>query len=282
MGDFHWYPGHMAKAKRAIEEDLKLIDVIIELTDARAPLSSGNPDIAAMANGKGRMIVMSKSDLSEEKGNESWMAYFKGKGLDTACVDLKSGAGMKKVRDLLAKAAERKHERDKKRGIRLQRPVRALVCGIPNVGKSTFINSMAGKNIAKTGNRPGVTKGKQWIAVSKGIELLDSPGLLWPKIGDERAAFNLALLGSMNDEVIDRERLTAGLIDIMKDRYPKALSDLYGVSGTDDTAAVLEKAAGSLNMIKKGGQPDTERAGQFLLDSFRCGKLGRITLELPG
>ena len=281
MGDFHWYPGHMAKAKRAIMEDLKLIDVIIELTDARAPLSSRNPDIDAMANGKGRIMVMSKSDLSVTAGNDSWIQYFSNSGLDTACVDMKSGSGMKKVKSLLAGAAERKYEKDKKRGIRMQRPVRALVCGIPNVGKSTFINSMAGKNIAKTGNRPGVTKGKQWITVSKGIELLDSPGLLWPKIEDERAALNLALLGSMNDEVIDTERLTAELIAVMTERYPEVLSKMYGVQPGDDMENVLKKAAEGLNMMKKGGQPDTDRAKQYLLDSFRGGKLGRITLELP-
>lgn len=281
MSDFHWYPGHMAKAKRAIMEDLKLIDVIIELTDARAPLSSRNPDIDAMANGKGRIMVMSKSDLSETAGNDRWIQYFTALGLDTACVDMKSGSGMKKVKTLLAGAASRKHERDKKRGIRMQRPVRALVCGIPNVGKSTFINSMAGKNIAKTGNKPGVTKGKQWITVSKGIELLDSPGLLWPKIEDERAAMNLALLGSMNDEVIDTERLAAELVGILRDRYPQLLSDLYGIPPQDDMEEVMKKAAGALNMMKKGGRPDTDRAKQYLLDSFRGGKLGRITLELP-
>ncbi len=281
MGEFHWYPGHMAKAKRAIEEDLKLIDVIIELTDARAPLSSRNPDIDAMANGKGRIMVMSKSDLSEAAGNDSWMQYFKNSGLDTACVDMKSGAGMKKVKALLSEAASRKHEKDKKRGIRMQRPVRALVCGIPNVGKSTFINSMAGKNIAKTGNKPGVTKGKQWISVSKGVELLDSPGLLWPKIEDEKAALNLALLGSMNDEVIDTEGLVIELVGIMSERYPETLEKMYGVETGEDMETVLKKAAESLNMIKKGGQPDTDRVKQYLLDSFRGGKLGRITLELP-
>ncbi|MBO4375135.1 MAG: ribosome biogenesis GTPase YlqF [Lachnospiraceae bacterium] len=282
MGDLHWYPGHMAKAKRAIAEDLKLIDVIIELTDARAPMSSRNPDIDAMANGKDRIMVMSKSDLAESPANDIWIGYFRDLGLDTACVDLKSGAGMKKVKSLLAGAAERKHEKDKKKGIRMQRPVRALVCGIPNVGKSTFINSMAGKNIAKTGNRPGVTKGKQWITVSKGIELLDSPGLLWPKIEDERAALNLALLGSMNDEVIDRERLITELAGILRERYSSMLSGLYGILPEDDREAVLSKIAITMNMLQKGGQPDIDRAKHYFLDSFRGGKLGRITLELPG
>ncbi|MBQ7463475.1 MAG: ribosome biogenesis GTPase YlqF [Lachnospiraceae bacterium] len=281
MSDFHWYPGHMAKAKRAIAEDLKLIDVIIELTDARAPLSSRNPDIDAMANGKMQILVMSKSDLSENSGNTAWTEYFRSMGHDAACVDLKTGNGMSRVKSLLVDAASKKHEKDKKRGIRMQRPLRALVCGIPNVGKSTFINSMAKKNVAKTGNKPGVTKGKQWITVSKGIELLDSPGLLWPKIEDERAALNLALLGSMNDEVIDLERLTSELTGILKARYLQLLSKLYGVSEEDDTEAVLSKIADEMNMLQKGGLPDRERAKQFLIDSFRSGKLGRITLELP-
>ncbi len=271
----------MAKAKRAILEDLKLIDVVIELTDARAPLSSRNPDINNMANGKGRIMVMSKSDLAEPSGNDSWTQYFKDEGLDAACVDMKSGSGMKRIRSLLMDAAEKKHEKDKRKGIRMQRPVRALVCGIPNVGKSTFINSMAKRNVAKTGNRPGVTKGKQWITVSKGIELLDSPGLLWPKIEDEKAALNLALLGSMNDEAINIERLVGELISIMAERYPGILSGMYGVSAGDDATAVLSKMAGSLNMLQKGGEPDLDRARQFLLDSFRNGNYGRMTLELP-
>ncbi len=271
----------MAKAKRDIQEDLKLIDVIIELTDARIPLSSRNPDIDAMGNGKGRIMILNKSDLAENAGNEEWVEYFADKGIDTAAVDLKSGQGMKKVKALLNEAAKKKHERDKKKGIRMQRPVRALVCGIPNVGKSTFINAMAGRNVAKTGNKPGVTKGKQWIAVSKGIELLDSPGLLWPKIDDERSAMNLALIGSMNDEVIDTERLITELIDILKDRYPQILEENYGVLKGDDTAVAVDKAAKSLNMVKKGGESDTDRAKQYILDSFRSGKLGRITLELP-
>lgn len=281
MGDFHWYPGHMAKAKRAIAEDLKLIDVIIEMADARAPLSSRNPDIDAMANGKTQILVMSKSDLSEGSKNTAWMEYFNGTGHMAACVDLKTGEGMNRVRSLLSDAASKKHERDRKRGIRMQRPVRALVCGIPNVGKSTLINSLAKKNVAKTGNKPGVTKGKQWITVSNGIELLDSPGLLWPKIEDERAALNLALLGSMNDEAIDLERLTSELVGLLKSGYPQILSEMYGVSGEDDTEAVLSKTAQSMNMLQKGGTPDRERARQFLIDSFRSGKLGRITLELP-
>ena len=271
----------MAKAKRAIAEDLKLIDVIIELTDARAPLSSRNPDIDAMSNGKMQILVMSKSDLSENSGNTAWTEYFRSMGHDAACVDLKTGNGMSRVKSLLVDAASKKHEKDKKRGIRMQRPLRALVCGIPNVGKSTFINSMAKKNVAKTGNKPGVTKGKQWITVSKGIELLDSPGLLWPKIEDERAALNLALLGSMNDEVIDLERLTSELTGILKARYLQLLSKLYGVSEEDDTEAVLSRIADEMNMLQKGGLPDRERAKQFLIDSFRSGKLGRITLELP-
>ncbi len=281
MSEFHWYPGHMAKARRDIVEELKLIDVVIELLDARAPYATKNPDLEQLASGKKRIVILNKSDLSSKEGNEKWAEYYRDLGKDMTELTLKDQTGIREVKALLLKAAEEKHKRDAARGIRLKRPVRALVCGIPNVGKSTLINSMAKKGVTKTGNKPGVTKGKQWISVSKEIELLDSPGLLWPKIEDESAALFLALIGSMNDEAIDTDTLIVRLIDLLKERYPQILSERYGAEASDTVEEILIKAARIGNMVKKGGVDDTERAAKSMLDSFRSGKLGRITLELP-
>ncbi len=281
MSDFHWYPGHMAKARRDIEEELKLIDVVIELLDARAPSATKNPDIDRLAGSKKRMVILNKSDLASKEGNAAWLAHFKDREADAAEVSLKDGAGIRTVKSLLLKAADEKHKRDAAKGIRLKRPVRALVCGIPNVGKSTLINSMAKKGVTKTGNKPGVTRGKQWISVSKEIELLDSPGLLWPKIEDEDTAVYLALLGSMNDEAINTDDLTVRLICLLKERYPAILKERYDADCDETIEQILIKAAMKDNMLKKGGVYDTDRAAKFLLDSFRNGKLGRITLEFP-
>ncbi|MBR1876152.1 MAG: ribosome biogenesis GTPase YlqF [Lachnospiraceae bacterium] len=278
---FHWYPGHMAKAKRAILEDIRLIDVIIELLDSRAPLATQNPDIAALSNGKKRVVVLNKSDLASKDGNVSWVEYYRENGLNAAGVNLKSKEGLRSVRALLSEAAAEKHKSDLKRGIKQKRPVRALVCGIPNVGKSTFINAMAGKNVVKTGNKPGVTKGKQWITVSKEIELLDSPGLLWPKIEDKKTALYLALLGAMNDEAINTDILIEKLTELMKERYPEILEEKYGAEKEEGVGEILTKAAVRYNMLKKGGEPDLKRAADNMLDDFRSGRLGRITLEFP-
>ena len=281
MAQFHWYPGHMAKARRDIEEELKLIDVVIELLDARAPSATKNPDIDKLAGSKKRIIILNKSDLSSKEGNAAWSKYYTDKGRDTAEVSLKDGAGIRMVKGLLLKAAEEKHKRDAAKGIRLKRPVRALVCGIPNVGKSTLINSMAKKGVTKTGNKPGVTRGKQWISVSKEIELLDSPGLLWPKIEDEDTAVYLALLGSMNDEAINTDELIVKLICLLKEKYPVILKEKYEADPDETVEEILIKAAVKENMLKKGGVYDTDRAAKFLLDSFRSGRMGRITLEFP-
>ncbi len=281
MSQFHWYPGHMARARRDIVEELKLIDVVIELLDARAPFATKNPDIDNLAQNKRRIVLLNKSDLSSQKGNDEWADHFKNEKKDVTALNLKDGTGVRTVKNLLLKAAEEKHKKDASRGIKMKRPVRALVCGIPNVGKSTLINAMAKKGAAKTGNKPGVTKGKQWITVSKDIELLDSPGLLWPKIEDERTAFYLALIGSMNDEAINTDELVAGLVSLLKERYGKILEERYMASPENSLEEILIKAAKAGNMVKKGGEYDTERAAHFLLDSFRSGKLGRITLEFP-
>ncbi|MCR5487578.1 MAG: ribosome biogenesis GTPase YlqF [Lachnospiraceae bacterium] len=281
MNAYHWYPGHMAKAIRAMEEDIKLVDIIIELLDARAPLATRNPDIDRLGQGKGRIVLLNKADLASEDANTQWVRYFEDKGVQALRFVSKGGEGMRKVKDLLGEAARAKAEKDKKKGIRMPRPVRALVAGIPNVGKSTFINAVARKNVAQTGNRPGVTKGKQWITVSKGIELMDTPGVLWPKIDDRQAQLYLALIGSMKDEAINTDALAQELVALLKERYPWVVKERYGIEPEDGMEEALIKAARTLNALKKGGEPDTDRAEAQILDSFRAGRLGRITLEFP-
>ena len=199
---FQWYPGHMTKAKRMMEENIKLIDLIIELVDARVPLSSRNPEIDSLGKNKFRLVLLNKSDLADERYNEAWMAYFKEKGYFVVKVNARNGNGVKQVNAAVMEVCKEKIERDRKRGI-LNRPVRAMVVGIPNVGKSTFINSFAGKACTKTGNKPGVTKGKQWIKLNKNVELLDTPGILWPKFEDQTVGLRLAFIGSIKDEILN-------------------------------------------------------------------------------
>ena len=231
--NYQWYPGHMTKARRQMQEDLKLIDLMIELVDARVPAASRNPDIDELGKNKARLILLNKSDLADERGNDAWMEYFKGKGYSVVKVNSRSGAGMKAINSAVQEACKEKIERDRKRGI-LNRPVRAMVAGIPNVGKSTFINSFAGKACAKTGNKPGVTKGKQWIRLNKGLELLDTPGILWPKFEDQAVGERLALIGSMNDEILNREEMALSLLVFIGENYPEALEKRYQL--TLDTA----------------------------------------------
>ena len=200
--NIQWYPGHMTKARRMMQENIKLIDLIIELVDARAPLSSRNPDIDELGKGKARLILLNKADLASDRANDAWAAYFREKGCFVVKLDSRSKNGMKEVQTVIQDACKEKTERDRKRGI-LNRPVRAMVVGIPNVGKSTFINSFAGRACAKTGNKPGVTKGAQWIRLNKQVELLDTPGILWPKFDDQKVGLRLAMLGSVNDEILN-------------------------------------------------------------------------------
>ena len=200
--DYHWYPGHMTKAVRQMKEDIKLIDLVIELLDARIPLSSRNPDIDDLGKNKARLVLLNKSDLADETDNNKWIQYFKDKGIIALKINSKNKQGIKEINNAVQIACKEKIERDKKRGI-INRPVRAMVVGIPNVGKSTFINAYAGRAAAKTGNKPGVTKGKQWIKLNKNLELLDTPGILWPKFDDQTIGMHLAFIGSMNDNVLD-------------------------------------------------------------------------------
>ena len=280
--NIQWYPGHMTKARRMMQENIKLIDLIIELVDARAPLSSRNPDIDELGKGKARLILLNKADLASDRANDAWAAYFREKGCFVVKLDSRSKNGMKEVQTVIQDACKEKTERDRKRGI-LNRPVRAMVVGIPNVGKSTFINSFAGRACAKTGNKPGVTKGAQWIRLNKQVELLDTPGILWPKFDDQKVGLRLAMLGSVNDEILNLEELAAELGAFLLERFPETLTARYGmtISESDGKEAVLSGIADARGCLMKGGEPDLKKAASFLLDDFRRGRLGRITLEFP-
>ncbi len=277
---YQWYPGHMTKAKRQMQEDIKLVDLVIELVDARIPVSSHNPDIDDLGKNKSRLVLLNKADLADQTGNQAWCEYYKDHGMHAVQLDSRNRASMKEVHRIIQEACKEKLERNRKRGI-LNRPVRAMVAGIPNVGKSTFINSFAGKACAKTGNQPGVTKGKQWIRLNKNVELLDTPGILWPKFEDQMIGLHLALIGSIKDELLNKEEMALELITKLIDLYPGILSKRYDLDENGEPAVVLEHLAQNRNCLKKGGEMDTDKASALLLEEFRSGKLGRITIELP-
>lgn len=277
---FQWYPGHMTKARRMMQENIKLIDLIIELVDARVPLSSRNPDIDELGKNKARLILLNKADLAEERMNDEWVEYFKEKGYSAVKVNSKKGGGIKSNQSVIQEACKEKTERDRKRGI-LNRPVRAMVVGIPNVGKSTFINALAGKACAKTGNKPGVTKGKQWIRLNKNVELLDTPGILWPKFEDQQVGLKLAFIGSIKDEILQTEELAAELVRFLNGEYPGVLEEKYDIPEADDVYECIRNIAESRHCLVRGSELDTEKAAAILLDDFRGGRLGCITLEKP-
>ena len=278
--NLQWYPGHMTKAKRQMQEDLKLIDLIIELVDARIPLSSRNPDIDELGKNKARLILLNKSDLADERYNEQWSAYFQKKGFYVVKVNAKSGAGLKSIQGVIQEACKAKIERDRRRGIK-NRPIRAMVVGIPNVGKSTFINSYAGKACAKTGNKPGVTKGKQWIRLNKTLELLDTPGILWPKFEDQEVGKRLAFIGSIKDEILNLEELSLELLDYIRTNYPGLLNARYGIEEEGTTVSLLEAVADKRKCLIRGQEIDYAKAAGIVMEEFRNGKIGRITLEFP-
>lgn len=280
--NIQWYPGHMTKARRMMQENIKLIDLIIELVDARAPLSSRNPDIDELGKGKARLILLNKADLASDRYNDAWSDYFQRQGYFVVKLDSRSRNGMKAIQNVIQEACKEKIERDRKRGI-LNRPVRAMVVGIPNVGKSTFINSFAGKACAKTGNKPGVTKGAQWIRLNKQVELLDTPGILWPKFDDQQVGVRLAMLGSVNDEILNLEELASELGIFLLKHFKSSLEERYKAGFSDDMEAqqILSVIAQARACLAKGGEPDMKKAASFLLDDFRSGRLGKITLEFP-
>ena len=279
--DYQWYPGHMTKARRMMQEDMKLVDLVIELTDARIPLSSRNPDIDELGRGKYRLVLLNKADLADEQVNRSWRSFFDGQGIRTVLLDARERSAVRAVTEAVTEVCAEKKKRDLARGIK-NRPVRAMVAGIPNVGKSTFINSLAGKAVTKTGNKPGVTRGRQWIRMNREIELLDTPGLLWPKFEDPRVGLHLALIGSVNDEILQVEELALELLEVLKQLYPGILSARYGFQEEEtDGAGLLEEIAKARGCLKKAEEPDYAKAARLLLDDFRSGRLGRISLDRP-
>ena len=293
--NYQWYPGHMTKAKRMMEENIKLIDLVIEIVDARIPISSRNPDIDSLAVNKARIILLNKSDLADDKITNQWINYFNENKIYCLKLNSRNNSGIKQVNGLIMTACADKIERNKQRGI-LNRPIRAMVVGIPNVGKSTFINSYAGKASAKTGNKPGVTKGKQWIKLNKNVELLDTPGILWPKFDNQEVGKRLAMIGSMNDEILNVEELAIDTIKYIYSEYSDNVIERYGLDkektaasydenaiNPDNSVAlyIMEQAAVKRGCIKKGNNIDYEKISNIILDDFRSGRLGRISLETP-
>ncbi|MBQ8184880.1 MAG: ribosome biogenesis GTPase YlqF [Lachnospiraceae bacterium] len=277
---FQWYPGHMTKAKRMMQENIKLIDLIIELVDARIPLSSRNPDIDELGKQKARIILLNKADLANSSQNDAWAEYFKKKGFFVVKINARSKEGMKAIQGVIQEACKEKIERDRRKGI-LNRPVRAMVVGIPNVGKSTFINSYAGRACAKTGNKPGVTKGAQWIKLNKQVELLDTPGILWPKFEDQQVGLKLALIGSIKDEILNIQELATELLKFLGEHEPRMLQERYNIQIQEDAYGMLQEIAKNRACLLKGNELDLDKAAAILLEEFRNGKIGRITLEFP-
>ncbi len=277
--NYQWYPGHMTKAKRMMQENIKLIDLVIELVDARVPLSSRNPDIDELGKGKSRLILLNKADLADDKRTKEWFSYFKEKGFFVLAINARTKENMKAIQNIVTEACREKIERDRKRGI-INRPVRAMVVGIPNVGKSTFINSFAGKACTKTGNKPGVTKGKQWIRLNKGLELLDTPGILWPKFEDQQVGLRLAMIGSMNDEILNTEELAISLITYLEEHYHGLLEKRYQIVN-EEPLKILEEIGEKRKCFLKGEQLDYRKTSNLIVDDFRSGRLGKITLEFP-
>lgn len=278
--NIQWYPGHMKKALREINENIKLIDIIVEVLDARIPKASRNPDIDRLAQNKERVIILNKADLADQKITKLWEDYYgKKKGYFCLSIDARNNKQTKSVSKIIADAGAKKREKDAKRGIR-PRPVRALIAGIPNSGKSTFINSYMGKKTARTGDRPGVTKGKQWIRLSKDVEMLDTPGILWPKFDDEYTGIMLAICGSIRDEILKKEELCLVLIEKLTKDFPGALKSYYGIEETDPVS-VLTDITKCRNFLASKGLPDISRGADAILEDFRSGRIGRISLQMP-
>lgn len=279
--DIQWYPGHMAKARRMLAESVKLVDVVIEMVDARAPASTRNPDFDDLFGAKPRVVVLNKADLADPEATRAWIRAYRARGWDAISFSANAGKGVKEAVSLVERAARPVVERMKAKGV--NKTVRAMIVGIPNVGKSTFINRLRGSAAAKAGNRPGVTRGKQWIVVGPYLEFLDTPGMLWPKFEDKEAARRLAFLGSIRGEIMDNERLSAELLEFLRDRAPEGAKARLKIDmdGEKSGEQLLEEACRRRGWLLPGARPDTERASALILDEFRSGKMGRLTLEIP-
>ena len=287
--NIQWYPGHMTKTRRMIAEQLKNVDAVCEILDARIPISSRNPDVDELTAGKPRLVVLNRVDQADRSSTDRWAAYFRGKGYAVLESDAKSGQGTARfagaVRELLAEKIRAYEEKGQNRVLRV------MILGIPNVGKSTFINKIAGRKTAKTEDRPGVTRSKQWVPIDRNLELLDTPGILWPKFEDQSVGLNLAYTGAVKDDILDTETLGCHLMAYLGDHYPDALSAAYKLPGIPVREAeengiawgyrLLQSAGKKRGFLISGGEVDTERMAKILLDEFRSGKLGRFTLELP-
>lgn len=280
--NIQWYPGHMTKAKRMMQENLKIIDLIIEIVDARLPLSSRNPEIDTLVGNKPRLMLLNKADIADSKLNEAWEKYFGAKGITAYAVSSTSGKNFNFVFEKCKVLLADKIQREKEKGI-VNRPIKIMICGVPNVGKSSFINKLSGRKSAITGDRPGVTKGKQWIRLKNGFELLDTPGILWPKFDDEAVGLKLAYTGAIKDEIIDTEELACNLLEYLKDNYPASLETRYKMTDFAELKGyeLLEYLGRKRGFVVSGGEIDTERAAGILLDEFRAARLGNITLEKP-
>lgn len=281
--ELQWFPGHMAKTRRLLKDNIKLVDVVIELVDARLPLSSRNPEIDAIVGSRPRVVVLNKSDMADDKANKEWISWFRARNISAAEVNSLSGQGMKNVQKEIDKVLAEKFRRDEAKGIK-RHAIRMMVAGIPNVGKSSFINKLSGRAATKTGNRPGITQTKQWIRIDGKYELLDTPGILWPKFEDKDAAKRIAFTGGIKDEIMDIEELAFYLVDYLKNNYPENLADRYKLEeGFEETGSyeLLELIGKKRGCIVSGGRVDTLRASNLILDDFRSGRMGNISLETP-
>ena len=278
--NINWYPGHMTAARRKMQEDIKLCDVVIELLDARIPGSSKNPDMDDLIGNKKRTFILNKADMADPQVTAKWVEYYSSKGIKVLTMDSRIRKQTLAVTNAVKEVCKEKIERDRRRGI-AARPIKAMVAGIPNVVKSTFINSFVGKATAKTGNKPGVTRGNQWIRISKDINLLDTPGILWPKFEDQQIGLNLAYIGSINDNILELNDVTYNFIEYIKDNYCNILVERYMIEDVGDSNEIITKIAELKKSIKKGGEPDIDKTCRLILDDFRSGKLGRVSLEQP-
>ena len=280
MPAINWYPGHMTKTRRMLQENLKMIDVVVEILDARAPLASRNPDFDDLFAGKARVVLLNKSDLADSNMTKRWITYYNKRGIEAAGISATGGSAKKVAVSLIEQAAKPKVDALKQKGI--NKVIRAMIVGIPNVGKSTLINRIAGQNRAEVGDKPGVTRGKQWVKITPYLELMDTPGMLWPKLEDQELAKHLAYLGSIKDEVMDSEELALDMLALLQSISPAQVTERYSKLTAETPKQDLLKAVClSRGFLLRGGELDTERASHVVLDEFRAGKIARVTLELP-